>query len=115
MQIAIAMQHMTDIRGATRRSECDCPVARAINRRFGIIWRASYLGVRVNGGGALPPVARFNLLSCPLTVELPIEAEVFIRSYDDGEFVEPITFVIDVPDALGLLAQPVPALPASVS
>lgn len=112
MQIAIAIQHMSDIRGATRGSECDCPIARALNRRFGIDWQRLYRGVSVSGSGKGMAVARFNVLKAPLTIELPPEAVSFIKRFDCREFVEPITFVIEVPEALGLLAQSVPALPA---
>lgn len=107
MRIGIAVQRIPDIVGATRRSPCDCPVARAINRRFGVLSNGISEGAFVSGAEA-----SLYAGNAEAVIGLPPEAEAWIVQYDKGEFPEPFTFTVIVPTWLASRAQPVPELTA---
>lgn len=105
MKIAIVVQK-EDIRGATRGNCEDCPVARALNRRFCIPQGVSgYRSWKVFLSGAHSPsyTPGFGFRSTEL-IGLPNVARQFIRSFDNCKPVKPFTFTLEISEPLALLA-----------
>lgn len=84
-----------DIVLGERNSPCECPVARAIKRAFGV----DYVDVRPSFSYGSPRV--FLDSSHARVAPLPDVAATFARAFDDGAFVdrfraEPFSFELEV-------------------
>lgn len=111
MKIAIVVQHHEDIRGAERQHPRDCPVSRAIRRRLGL----SNDGLSRMSVLTFVRAVSFVWVGPNISVALPFEVSTRLINYDAGQIMEPFTFLLDLPDALGLLAPPLPALTTKLS
>lgn len=78
MEFTVESKH---INGAVRKSACACPVARALNERYGYTWSVKIFG---GGGVAFQWPGKLYYLTTK-TVE-------FINDFDNGKPVSSDTF-----------------------